>query len=279
MHKALAELLVCNQLEEIDTNLYTGRAAHNSGGRIYGGQVLAQALSAAGRTVPETFTLHSMHAYFLRMGDPSRQVVYEVDPIRDGRSFVTRRVVARQYGKAIFSAMLSYQVAEEGFEHACTMPDVPPPEALVSDDERLKKYFPNREGNWPIEFRKVNPQDLDNLQPSEAVSYSWFKATDIIGDDLATHQQLLAYASDNPILITALNPHAVSFLNPELATISLDHALWFYRPFRVDDWLLYETHSDVAANGRAWCRGRIYNRSGELVAAVTQEGLLRLKNR
>jgi acyl-CoA thioesterase-2 len=278
MQKALAELLECNQLEEIDINLYTGRAAHNSGGRIYGGQVLAQALSAAGRTVPAEFTLHSMHAYFLRMGDPNRQVVYDVEAIRDGRSFMTRRVVAQQYGKAIFSAMLSYQVEEDGFEHAHTVPDVPPPESLISDDERLKRYFPNG-GSWPIEFRKVNPQDPENPQPKEAVSYSWFKATDTLGDDLATHQQLLAYASDNPILITALNPHGVSFLNPELATISLDHALWFYRPFRVDDWLLYETESDVAANGRAWCRGRIYNRKGELVAAVTQEGLLRLKNR
>ncbi|MBB3048752.1 acyl-CoA thioesterase-2 [Litorivivens lipolytica] len=279
MQKALADLLACNQLEEIDINLYTGRAAHNSGGRIYGGQVLAQALSAAGRTVPQEFTLHSMHAYFLRMGDPDRQVVYEVEAIRDGRSFMTRRVVAQQYGRAIFSAMLSYQVEEDGFEHARTMPDVPPPEALISDDQRLKKYFPNRTGLWPIEFRKVNPPDLDNLQPSEAVSYNWFRATDNVGEDLATHQQLLAYASDNPILITALNPHGVSFLNPDMATISLDHALWFYKPFRVDDWLLYETHSDVAANGRAWCRGRIYNRKGELVAAATQEGLLRLKNR
>ncbi len=279
MQEALAHLLACNQLEEIDTNLYTGRAAHDSGGRIYGGQVLAQTLSAAARTVPEGFSLHSMHAYFLRMGDPNRQVVYEVDSIRDGRSFMTRRVVAQQYGKAIFSAMLSYQSAEEGFEHARTVPDVPPPEALPSDSERLKKYFPDRKFGWPIEFRKVDPQNLENPEPAEAVSYTWFKAADRIGDDLTTHQQLLAYASDNPILITALKPHGVSFLNPELATISLDHALWFYRPFRVDDWLLYETHSDVAASGRAWCRGRIYNRRGELVAAATQEGLLRLKNR
>lgn len=275
MQQALADLLACNQLDEIDINLYTGRAAHNSGGRIYGGQVLAQALSAAQRTVPDAFTLHSLHSYFLRMGDPNRPVVYEVDPIRDGRSFSTRRVVARQYGKAIFSAALSFQVHEEGFEHARSMPAVPGPESLLSDQERYRDFFKGSDYGWPLEFRQVDPQPLENPAASPAVSHTWFKTVENIGDDLASHQQMLAYASDNPILITALRPHGVSHLDPAVMVVTLDHALWFYQPFRVDDWLLYEVQSDVAGHGRALSRGRIYNRAGHLVAAVTQEGLLR----
>lgn len=277
MQQALAELIACNQLEEIDINLYTGRASHQSGSRIYGGQVLAQALSAAQRTVADEYTLHSLHSYFMRMGDPKRPVVYEVDPIRDGRSFVTRRVVARQHGKAIFSAALSFQRPEKGLEHARPMPDVPGPEDLTSDEELYREFFKGGDYGWPIEFRQVAPQDFKNPQPSEPVSYAWFKTTDRIGDDLASHQQMLAYASDNPILVTALRPHGVSHLNPDVMVITLDHALWFYQPFRVDDWLLYETHSDVAGHGRALSRGRIYNRQGQLVAAVNQEGLLRIR--
>lgn len=277
MQAALAELIACNQLEEIDNNLYTGHSSRREGARIYGGQVLAQALSAAQRTVPEEYTLHSLHSYFMRMGDPKRPVVYEVDPIRDGRSFVTRRVVAKQYGKAIFSAALSFQLPEEGLEHARPMPDVPGPEGLASDAELYREVFAGGDYAWPIEFRQVAPQDLKNPQPTEAVSYAWFKTTDRIGDDLATHQQMLAYASDNPILVTALRPHGVSHMSPDVMVITLDHALWFYQPFRVDDWLLYEVHSDVAGHGRALSRGRIYNRQGQLVAAVSQEGLLRIR--
>lgn len=279
MQQALAELVACNQLEEIDTNLFTGRASHQGGKRIYGGQVLAQALSAAQRTVPGEFTLHSLHSYFMRMGDPGRPVVYEVDPIRNGRSFVTRRVVAKQHGKAIFSAALSFQKPEAGLEHARAMPDVPGPEGLASDQTLYREFFKGSDYGWPIEFRQVAPQDLSHPEPTEAVSYTWFKTADHIGDDLASHQQMLAYASDNPILITALRPHGISHLNPDIMVVTLDHALWFYQPFRVDDWLLYEVRSDVAAHGRALSRGRIYNRQGQLVAIVAQEGLLRQRSK
>jgi acyl-CoA thioesterase-2 len=277
LQDALAELIACNRLEEIDVNLYSGHSSRRNGSRIYGGQVLAQALSAAQRTVSDEYTLHSLHSYFMRMGDPKEAVVYEVDPIRDGRSFVTRRVVARQYGKAIFSAELSFQRPETGLEHTRPMPDVPGPEGLASDEDLYRQHFGGGDYHWPIEFRQVAPQDLKNPQPSDPVSYAWFKTTDRISDDLASHQQLLAYASDNPILVTALRPHAVSHMRPDVMVITLDHALWFYQPFRVDDWLLYEVHSDVAGHGRALSRGRIYNRQGQLVAVVNQEGLLRIR--
>ncbi len=279
MQKALAELIACNELEELDSNLFTGRSRHGGGARIYGGQVLSQAVSAGQRTVSVEFSLHSLHSYFLRPGDPKQPVVYEVDRIRDGRSFVTRRVVARQQGKAIFSAGLSFQRPELGFEHARPMPDVPGPEGLASDGELYREFFKGGDYGWPIEFRQVAPQDFKNPQPSDPVSYAWFKTTDRIGDDLATHQQMLAYASDNPILVTALRPHGVSHISQDVMVVTLDHALWFYKPFRVDDWLLYEIHSDVAGHGRALSRGRIYNRQGQLVAAVTQEGLLRTRRK
>lgn len=279
MLQALADLIECNQLQEIDTNLFTGRASHVSRSRIYGGQVLAQAISAGQRTVDPEYTLHSLHSYFLRMGDPSRAVVYEVERIRDGRSFVTRRVVAKQFGKAIFSAALSFQRPEEGFTHARPMPDVPAPETLVNEEEILREFFPGSDYGWPIEFRPVNPQDHHNPKVEEPVFYTWFKTKDRIGDDLASHQQMLAYASDNPILVTALRPHGLSHLDPDVMVVTLDHALWFYRPFRVDDWLLYEVRGDIAGGGRALCRGRIYDRAGHLVAAVAQEGLLRQRSK
>lgn len=275
MHKALAELIANNRLQEIDTCLYMGRASHRAGGRIYGGEVLAQALSAAQQTVESRYGLHSLHSYFLRPGDPARPVIYDVDPIRDGRSFCTRRVVARQRGKAIFNAAISFQQPEEGFVHQAAMPEVPGPEDLATDAELYSEFFPVHEYGWPLEFRQVSPMNLREPTAMEPVSYTWFRATERIGDDLSEHQQLLAYASDNPILITALRPHGVSHLDPGTMIITIDHALWFHRPFRVDEWLLYEVHSDAAGGGRGLSRGRIYNRGGELVVSVSQEGLIR----
>lgn len=277
MYETLDQLIRSIRLEELDTNLFRGNAGRGPGKRIYGGQVLAQALNAAEQTVNGQFQVHSLNSYFLRLGDNSRPVIYEVDPIRDGRSFCTRRVVARQYGKAIFSATISFQIPEQSFEHQAPMPEVPGPEGLASDAELYSELFGGGQLGWPLEFRQVAPIDHREPRPMEPASYVWFKAAEAIDEDedLCLHQQLLAYASDNPILVTALRPHGVSFIDRNIIVITLDHTLWFHQPLRVDDWLLYEVHSDIARNGRGLARGRIFNRSGELVVSVAQEGVLR----
>lgn len=272
---ALAGLIRDNRLEMLDDNLFLGRASHSSGARIYGGQVLAQAISAAQQTVPGAHRLHSMHAYFLLMGDPARPVIYDVDRIRDGRSFVTRRVVARQHGRAIFNCSLSFQLPEDGFVHQQAMPDVPGPEELTSDAERYAAFFPDSAYAWPIEFRQVAPIDPQRPQHREASAFVWFRAADRVPDELTLHQQLLAYASDNPILLTALRPHGVTHISPGMMIATIDHALWFHAPLRVDDWLLYEIVSPFAGGGRGLSHARVYNRDGVLVASAAQEGLIR----
>lgn len=277
MNADLQRLIDCHQLESLDDNLFRGYSSGLGRARVYGGDVLAQSLSAAQQTVADGYELHSMHAYFLRPGDRDRGILYDVEPIREGRSFCTRRVVARQHGKAIFNAALSFQRPEPGYSHQALMPDVPGPEQLRSDEDIFLEYFQVDSGlpSWPMEYRQVSPIDLKNPEPSEPVSYVWFKACERLPDDPGVHQRLLAYASDNPILVTALRPHGVSYMDKRVMVTTLDHALWFHRPFRVDDWLLYEIHSDNAGGGRGLGRGRIFNRNGELVVSVAQEGLIR----
>lgn len=272
---SLLQLISDNALEQIDTLLFRGVASDTSGERIYGGQVMAQAISAAQQSVESRFILHSFHCYFLRPGDHSLPVIYTVDPIRDGRSFTTRRVVASQKGQAIFNCSMSFQLDQPDISHQSAMPAVTPPEQLKSDAELYQAFMPSTGYVWPVEFRQVEPMDFLRPQAMEPISHTWFKTTAPIGDNPLVHQQLLAYASDNPILVTALRPHAETAFSPTMMTATLDHALWLHRPFRVDDWLLYEIKSDSVSGGRGISHGKIFNRQGELIASAIQEGLVR----
>ena len=288
MSAVLAEVIQANCLERLDDNLFRGYGTWGSGVRLYGGQVLSQAMSAAQQTITPAFVLHSMHAYFMRPGDPARAVIYDVELIREGKSFLTRRVTARQHGAAIFSCQLSYQKGETGFDHQSRMPTVPGPEGLKSESELYAAARVDMRGippesrtpiEWPIEHWPVDPVDFNNPQPLPAHSYIWLRAAaPVASDDLAVHQQLLAFASDHNILVTSLRPHSTSFLTPGLQIATIDHAIWFHRPFRVDEWLLYEVESTSASNSRGFRLGRIYRRDGELVASVSQEGLIRMRS-
>lgn len=283
----LQELITLLELEEIEENIYRGQSQDLGWGTVFGGQVIGQALSAAYRTVPPERQAHSLHGYFLRMGDVNKPIVYTVDCIRDGKSFTTRRVVAVQYGKAIFNMAASFQVPEEGFEHQIDSPSFPGPEGLVSEMEMAEAYADRipesiREivlCKKPIEIRPVktmNPFAPQKLPPARQV---WFKTIDQLPSNLAVHQYLLAYASDFGLVPTALYPHGYSFWQPEIQIASLDHAMWFHREFRMDDWLLYVMHSPVARGARTLCRGEVYTRDGLLVASVAQEGLIRYRGK
>ncbi len=284
MRPVLSELLELLRLERIEENLFRGPSQDLGWGQVFGGQVLGQALSAAEQTVPEGRFVHSLHGYFLRTGDARRPIVYTVDPIRDGRSFTTRRVVAVQGGKAIFNLAASFQQEEPGFEHQDTLPEgVPDPETLKSESQlarRLEGIIPDALyeraiAERPIEIRPVdpsNPMAPDVRAPTHQV---WFRASDPLPDARSVHHYLLAYASDFSFLTTAMRPHGVSWLTPGMQVASLDHAMWFHRPFRFDDWLLYDMRSPSASNARGLVQGRIFDRSGALVATVAQEGLMR----
>ena len=278
----LEKLLKYLEVDAIDKYLFIGKSPKQPA-RIFGGQVLAQSLNAAIRTVPHDRVAHSLHGYFLRPGDPLKQIVYEVDPIRDGRSFTTRRVVAKQDGCAIFNTAVSFQIPEEGLSHQSTMPDVPPPEALESEQKelaKLAKQYPDRIQTWnfgPIERRRVLARDRINPQPQEPVQHIWFKVRGDVGADPRRHQTLLAYISDFGLLGTALYPHPYAPHSRRIQEASLDHALWFHRPFRVDDYLLYSLDSPNSAAGRGFSRGSFYSRDGVLVASSAQEALLRLR--
>ncbi len=278
MSKALANLIDNIHLEKIEINIFRGVTLDSARGHVYAGQVLAQAINAAQRTVASPFILHSLHAYFLRPGDADVPIVYEVDRIRDGRSFTTRRVVAIQHGRAIFNVSLSYQQAEQGLDHQGAMPNVPGPDGLLSDKVYYQEVLGdsvNSRLEWPIEYRQVEP--VDPLKPQKAANknYVWFKAGGHIADDLTQHQEILAYASDNHLLVTALRHHGLTNWTKGMQVASLDHAIWFHREFRVDDWLLYELNSPSGSGGRGLARGHIFNLDGQLVASTVQEGLIR----
>ncbi|MEQ8265333.1 acyl-CoA thioesterase II [Pseudohaliea sp.] len=268
------------EVQRVDRYLFTGQSPARPR-RIFGGQVLAQSLNAALRSVDEALEAHSMHAYFLRPGDPSRQIVFEVDPIRDGRSFATRRVVAKQDGRAIFNTAISFQRGEAGLEHQASPVTVTPPEELESDyDFWLRKHEANPD-RYPaplaqaIERRVVNRRDYDNPQPQEPVQHSWFRATGEVGDDPRRHQVLLAFISDLALLGASLLPHPYTAQSPGMQIASLDHALWFHRPARADEYLLYAMDSPNASGGRGFCRGQFFTRDGRLVASTAQEALIR----
>ncbi len=282
MTTAVTTMLETLDLERLEENLYRGVSPQVGWQRVYGGQVIGQALVAAGRTV-DGRPAHSLHGYFMRPGDPEIPIIYEVDRYRDGRSFTTRRVVAIQHGKPIFTMAASFHGAEQGFDHQIAMPDVPEPEELPSELEilgrfpdtipaNIRAYF---ERERPIELRPVGLRDYLNHKKSEPVQHVWIRASAEMPDDVALHQCVLAYASDFTLLDTSLLAHGRSVFDPDLQLASLDHALWFHRPFRADEWLLYSQDSPSAFGSRGFNRGSIFTRKGVLVASVAQEGLIR----
>lgn len=285
MQTILRNLIDLLGLERIDRDLFRGNSQDLGWGAIFGGQVLGQALSAAAQTVEPARRAHSLHAYFLRAGDLRQPILYHVDRIRDGASFTTRRVVAVQDGAAIFSLAASFQIEEPGFDHSDPMPAVPGPDDLLSErdlalklgDRVPEKLRPLATADRPIELRPVVPRNPLRPQKLEPVRHIWVRAVDRLPDDDALHRYLLAYASDFSLLGTCLDPHGVSWLTPGMQMASLDHAMWFHRPFRLDDWLLYATDSASASGARGLARGRFFDRDGKLVASVQQEGLVRLR--
>ncbi|GAB4408033.1 MAG: acyl-CoA thioesterase II [Bacteroidia bacterium] len=283
--KPISELLALLELEQLDEHHYRGTSKDIGSPSVFGGQVLAQALNAATRSLGDQRLIHSLHGYFVLAGDMRVPIDYEVDSIRDGRSFATRRVVARQHGQAIFIMAASFQVEEEGFDHQIEMLNVPPPESLRSLPEIIRELpdsFPfKRFGLFtpdsPIDVRPV--ENISILQPGKRPPFRhvWFRSNGTLPDDKAAHRYVLAYASDFNLLITALLPHGISLFTPGLQIASLDHAMWFHRDFRADDWLLYALDSPSASNARGFTRGSVFSRDGRLVASVCQEGLMRMR--
>ena len=286
MSDALDELLDLLNLEQIEVNIFRGRSPEVAVQRVFGGQVAGQALVAAGRTVPADRPVHSLHAYFIRPGDPSVPIVYTVDRVRDGRSFTTRRVTAIQHGKPIFTLSASFQHPESGFEHATPMPAARPPEELRSNAERFAEAIgmplPAHVRDSPIELRSVGPisVELEHDPSLRAVgdhdNLVWVRVTEPLPDDPLLHVCLMTYISDLTLLETALLEHGVSWFDGRISGASLDHAMWFHRPFRADQWLLYAQESPVAAGARVLARGQVFTAEGDLVVSVVQEGLIRI---
>lgn len=274
------ELIDVLNLEAIEVNLFRGQSPAKERQRIFGGQVVAQALTAAYRTVEDRIC-HSLQSYFIRPGDPSVPVLYQVERSRDGKSFATRRVIAIQHGEQIFNMACSFQAPEDGLDHAAKMPDIPAPDTLRDDFDRVAaelKDLPERARSWhrrrPIEMRPVDPVSLLNPKPAAAEHFVWIRARGDLGDDVALNQALLSYASDFSLLGTAMRPHGVSWMSG-VQTASLDHILWFHRPTNFSRWHLYVQDSPSASGARGFNRGAIYREDGVLVASAAQEGLIR----
>jgi acyl-CoA thioesterase-2 len=284
MPSAVESLIATLDLEPLEMNLFRGRSPQVTWQRVFGGQVVGQALVAACRTVDVAERPpHSLHAYFLLAGDPKVPIIYEVDRIRDGNSFTTRRVIAIQHGQPIFSMAVSFHRAEPGLSHQAQMPDVPKPEDLPSEAEIRERVLPLMpdpvrryyERERPIELRPVEYSRYLGKPITDGRFNIWIRATGKLPDEPAIHQCVLAYASDMTLLDTALIPHGRSVFDKTIMAASLDHALWFHRPFRADDWLLYAQDSPNLSGSRGFSRGLIFTADGILVASVTQEGLLR----
>jgi acyl-CoA thioesterase II len=283
MNRLLDDLLKVMTLERLEMDLFRGESRDIGSPQVFGGQVLGQALVAATATV-EDRAVHSLHAYFLRRGDFNSPIVYEVDRALDGKHFSSRRVVAIQHGRQIFNMSASFQAAETGLDHQIPLPDVPQPEALPDVEsyyrEMADKLPPAArrvlEQKRPFEFRPVHPPDHLRREKSAAIKYIWFRAVDTLPDDEALHRGLLAYVSDFHLLDTALKPHGISMISPNLVIASIDHAMWFHRSVRVDDWLLYAIDSPSASGARGFTRGSVFARDGRLVASAAQEGLIRV---
>ena len=283
MNQLLEDLVKVMTLERLELDLFRGESRDIGSPQVFGGQVLGQALMAATATVEER-VVHSLHAYFLRRGDCNSPIVYEVDRARDGNHFSTRRIVAIQHGAQIFNMSASFQSAEDGFDHQLPMPEVPPPEELpdlASYARDLALELPPgvrrlMEKIRPFEFRPVRPPSLLQPQKQAPLRNIWFRAVARLPDDEALHRCLLAYVSDFNLLDTAMMPHGISLTTPRLVIASIDHAMWFHRSVRVDDWLLYATDSPSASGARGFARGSVFARDGRLVASTSQEGLLRV---
>lgn len=284
MPSAIDDLLRILDLERIEHNIFRGHSPQVGWQRVFGGLVIAQALVAVARTV-EARAPHSLHAYFLLPGDPAVPIVYEVDRIRDGGSFTTRRCNAIQHGRPIFSLSASFHISEQGLDHAFPLPDVPAPEDLPSEAELFAQFggmFPEPMRRWfaqdrPIEIRPIDLAHYLGRKLSAPVQYVWVRAAGMLPEDAAVHRAVLAYLSDMTLLDTALVAHGRTIFEPDLQVASLDHALWFHRAFRADEWLLYAQDSPNSSGACGLTRGLIYRRDGHLVASVAQEGLIRLR--
>jgi acyl-CoA thioesterase-2 len=283
MNQLLDDLIKVMTLERLEINLFRGESRDIGSPQVFGGQVLGQALVAATATV-EDRVVHSLHAYFLRRGDFNSPIVYEVDRALDGKHFSSRRVVAIQHGRQIFNMSASFQLAETGLEHQISMPDVPAPESLLDMEAHYRDVADQLpaaarrmlDQKRPFEFRPVQPPEPLRRNQSVGLKYIWFRAVDALADDEALHRCLLAYVSDFHLLDTALKPHGVSMISPKLVIASVDHAMWFHRSVRVDDWLLYAIDSPSASGARGFTRGSVFARDGRLIASAAQEGLIRV---
>jgi len=286
MDQRIADLLKLLQLEQLEVNLFRGESRDIGSAQVFGGQVLGQALTAASATVQDR-VVHSLHAYFLRRGDFNAPIVYQVDRSLDGNSFTNRRVVAIQHGEPIFNMAASFQRSEEGLDHQVDMPIVtppeelpdstePPPDLLSRMPERLRRFF---EQPRPFEFRAVQPIDYFRSKKAPPARQIWFRAVQRLPDEESLHRCLLAYVSDFFLLDTATLPHGTSHLSGSVVMASLDHAMWFHRTLRVDDWLLYDMESPSASGARGFARAGVFSRDGRLVATTAQEGLVRIKRR
>ena len=283
--KALNKLIKLLDLETLEENLFRGQSENIGGPRVFGGQVIGQALTAAVRTVPEKRFVHSLHAYFLRPGVMEYPIIYDVERTRDGGSFTTRRVVAIQKGEPIFDMALSFHKIEKGPSHQIDMLDIPGPNECTSELEVRKKMIDKVPAKYRDFFLRERPIEIRNLpgegmfeEPTKKEPYKhvWMKAVGKLPDDVVHHQAILAYASDMGLLSTSMNPHKLSFAKGNVMSASLDHAMWFHRPFRADEWMLYSTDSPSASNARGFNRGSVYTEDGTLVASAVQEGLMRV---
>lgn len=283
MHDVLADLISLLRLERIEDNIFRGDSRDIGSPQVFGGQVLGQALSAAQHTV-EDRVAHSLHAYFLRRGDIEAPIVYEVDRARDGGSFSNRRVVAIQHGRPILNLAASFQTPEKGLEHQAEMPNVPPPDELRALHEyardlpdcvpmKMRRFLTEKR---PFEFRPVRALNFEQREKLPPVSHVWIRAVSALPDDLPLHQNLLAYVSDYELLGVSTLPHGLSFVRDNVIMASLDHALWFHREVRVDEWMLYAIDSPNASGARGYARGQLFTADGRLAASTTQEGLVRV---
>jgi len=284
MNPRVVELVELLRIEQLERNLFRGVSGDVGSSAVFGGQVLGQAVMAAAATV-EARNLHSLHAYFLRPGDKNARIVYEVERIRDGGSFTTRRVVAVQHGQPIFNFAASFHALQDGPAHAMPMPDVKRPEELLNEAQlrltRLRRGPELRRvplhDDMPIEIRPLRPLDPFEPEAQPPLDSWWMRVADRLPDDPALHQALLAYASDFGFVRTAMLPHGLSFYQPHVQVVSLDHAMWFHDTFRFDEWMLYATDSPAAGRARGFVRGSLFTLDGRLVASAAQEGLIRLR--
>ena len=277
----VSDLLALLDLERIERNIFRGAVPQNGRNRVFGGLVVAQALVAASRTVAERAP-HSLHAYFILPGDPAMPIIYEVERVRDGRSFTTRRCIAVQAGRTIFDLFASFQIDERGLDHQAPMPEAPNPDGLAEQTALMTAALPEGMRRWfaaegAIEVRPCDRRRYDPAQRAEPRQQFWLRAAAPLPDDPAIHRAVLAYLSDLTLIDVALAAHGRTLFEPDFAVASLDHALWFHRPFRADDWLLYSQDSPNTSGSRGLARGLIYDRGGRLVASVMQEGLIRVR--